>query len=124
MGFYCENRDILVPTKTTSTQPESCQMQHLEWATRYWFYLEKISKKNETQENSSPERSACLDEEKTIENLVVSIGAERGAVLSLSINRLGFSKLRKCERPVPIFTKVRFSSITNLKIKKNPEPKL
>ena len=84
----------------------------------------EISKKNETQENSSPERSACLDEEKTIENLVVSIGAERGAVLSLSINRLGFSKLRKCERPVPIFTKVRFSSITNLKIKKNPEPKL
>ena len=85
----------------------------------------EISKKNETQENSSPERSACLDEEKTIEKLVVSIGAERGnAELGLSINRLGFSKLRKCERPVPIFTKVRFSSITNLKIKKNPEPEL
>ena len=77
-------------------------MQHLEWATRYWFYLEKISKKNETQENSSPERSACLDEEKTIENLVVSIGVKRGnEELGLSINRLGFSKLRKCEPACP-----------------------
>ena len=86
MGFYWENREILVPTKTTSIQPESCQMQHLEWATRYWFYLEKISKKNETQENSSPERSACLDEEKTIENLVVSIGAERGNAVKVRVS--------------------------------------